>query len=291
MSGFDGETRAVDVDGVTVRCHIAGPADAPPVVLVHGAGLDAAGVSWKKTFPALAESYRVIAPDLPGYGESDPVPQPVTPTVDFYVGVLETLLRELDLLEATLVGISKGGGTVLGYTLDSPNRVKRLVLVDSYGLGDSVPGGRRAAVMVNTPKLLELSWWAMKKSRTVTKASLENVVFSDNIDAEFVDDIHREVRRPNSGDAYFRFARGELHLSGPRTNYFERLSDLPVETLFVHGKNDPLIPLEFSKRAADKAPVADLFTLEQCGHWVPRECPEAFVSRLKAWLQKNLSAT
>lgn len=291
MSGFDGETRAVDVDGVTVRCHIAGPADAPPVVLVHGAGLDAAGVSWKKTFPALAESYRVIAPDLPGYGESDPVPQPVTPTVDFYVGVLETLLRELDLLEATLVGISKGGGIVLGYTLDSPNRVKRLVLVDSYGLGDSVPGGRRDAVMVNTPKLLELSWWAMKKSRTVTKASLENVVFSDNIDAEFVDDIHREVRRPNSGDAYFRFARGELHLSGPRTNYFERLSDLPVETLFVHGKDDPLIPLEFSKRAADKAPVADLFTLEQCGHWVPRECPEAFVSRLEAWLQKNLSAT
>ena len=177
--------------------------------------------------------------------------------------MLDTLLGELDLVGATLVGISKGGGIVLGYTLDSPARVRQLVLVDSFGLGDHVPGGRKAAVMIRTPKLLEASWWAMKKSRAVTEASLGNVVVPDNIDGEFVDDIRREIRRPNSGDAYFRFARAELRLSGPRTNYVERLSELPVETLFVHGKEDPLIPPELSKRAADEAPVADLFTLER----------------------------
>lgn len=287
MSELKGEIRDVDVEGLTVRCHVAGPEDAPPVVLVHGAGLDAAGVSWKKTVPALADSYRVIAVDLPGYGESDRVPKDITPTTDFYVGVLDTLLRELDLVKVTLVGISKGGGIVLGYTLDSPTRVRQLVLVDSFGLGDLVPGGRKAAVMIQIPKLLETSWWAMKKSRTMTKASLENVAFPENIDEAFVDDIRREIRRPNSGDAYFRFARAELHLSGPRTNYFDRLSEIPVETLFIHGKEDPLIPLEFSKRAADEAPVADLFTLEQCGHWVPRECPEAFVSRLEDWLERS----
>ena len=201
--------------------------------------------------------------------------------------MLDTLLGELDLVGATLVGISKGSGIVLGYTLDSPARVRQLVLVDSFGLGDLVPGGRKAAVMIRTPKLLEASWWAMKKSRAVTEASLGNVVVPDNIDEEFVDDIRREIRRPNSGDAYFRFARAELRLSGPRTNYVERLSELPVETLFVHGKEDPLIPPELSKRAADEAPVADLFTLEECGHWVPRECPEAFASRLEAWLERS----
>ena len=287
MSELDGETREINVEGLTLCCHVDGPEDAPPIVLVHGAGLDAAGVSWKKTFPALAESYRVIAPDLPGYGESDRVPQNVTPTIDFYVGVLDALLKELDLVEVTLIGISKGGGIVLGYTLDFPDRVRRLVLVDSYGLGDQVPGGRRAAVMVKIPKLLEISWWAMKKSRKMTKASLGNVALPENIDEEFVDDIYRQVRRPKSGDAYFRFARGEMHLSGPRTNYFERLSELPVETLFVHGEDDPLIPLEFSKRAANEAPVADLFTLEHCGHWVSREQPEAFVSRLETWFEKS----
>ena len=102
-----------------------------------------------------------------------------------------------------------------------------------------------------------------------------------------VEDVYRELRRPDSGDAYFRLAREELHLSGPRTNYFDRLSKIPVEPLFVHGTDDPLIPSELSKRAADEAPVADLFTLDRCGHWVPRECPEAFVSRLEAWLEKS----
>lgn len=287
MNELDGETRDVDIEGLTVRCYVAGPEDAPPIILVHGAGTDAAGVSWKRTFPALAESYRVIAPDLPGYGESDRVPQNVTPTTEFYIGILDALLRELNLLEATLIGISKGGGIVLGYTLDSPGRVRRLVLVDSFGLGDQIPGGRRAAVMLKIPKLLEVSWWAMKKSRKVTNASLGNVALPENIDDEFVDDVHRQVRRPNSGDAYFRFARREMQLSGPRTNYLGRIPDLPVETLFIHGKQDPLIPLELTKRAADKAPVADLFTLEQCGHWVPREHPDAFVSRLEAWLEKR----
>ncbi len=287
MSELGGETRDVHVEGLAVRCHVAGPEDAPPIVLVHGAGTDAASVSWKKAFPALAGSYRVIAPDLPGYGESDRVPRNVTPTTDFYVDVLDAVLKELDIVEATLVGISKGGGIALGYTLDYPNRVRRLVLVASFGLGDELPGGRRAAVMVKIPKLLELSWWAMKKSRKVTEASLENVVLPENIDEEFVDDIYRQVRRPNSGDAYFRFARAEIHFSGPRTNYFDRIADLPVETLFIHGKQDPLISPELSKRAADEAPLADLFTLEQCGHWVPREHPEAFVSRLEAWLEKN----
>lgn len=286
MSELDGETRDVDVDGLTVRCHVAGPENAPSVVLVHGAGTDAAGVSWKRAFPALAGSYRVIAPDLPGYGESDRVPQTVAPTTEFYVGVVDSLLGELDLVDATLVGISKGGAIALGYTLDHPARIKRLVLVDSFGLGDRIPGGRRAAVMLKIPKLLEVSWWAMKKSRAVTEASLGNVALPENIDAEFVDDVHRQVRRPNSGDAYFRFARAEMQPSGPRTNYFDRLPDLPVETLFVHGTDDPLIPLGLSKRAADEAPVADLFTLEQCGHWVPREHPDAFVSRLEAWLAK-----
>lgn len=287
MSELDGQTRDIDVEGLTVRCHVTGPEDAQPIVLVHGAGPDAADVSWKKAVPALTGSYRVYALDLPGYGESDRVPQNVVPTTDVYVGVLDVLLRELDLVKATLIGISKGGGIVLGYTLDHPERVTGLVLVDSFGLGDQVPGGRKTAVAVKIPKLLETSWWAMKKSRRVTKASLGNVVHPENIDEEFVDDVHRQVRRPNSGDAFFRFARGEMHLSGPRTNYFDRIPDLPVATLFVHGKEDPLIPPVLSKRAATVAPAADLFLLEQCGHWATRERPEAFVSRLKAWLEQR----
>lgn len=288
MSELPGEVRDVTVEGSTIRCHVDGPEDARPIVLVHGAGADAAGMSWKAVFPALAGSHRVYAMDLPGYGESDRVPRDTPPTIDFYVARLDSLLAELGVVDATLVGISKGGAISLGYTLAHGERVSRLVLLDSYGLGDHVPGGRSTAVAVRIPKFMELSWWATTRSRRLLRASLAGVVHEANLTEELVDDAQREVRRPDAGDAYIRFARAEMHLSGPRTNYEHRLGDLPVPTLFVHGEDDPLVPPSLSKRAADRAPVADLFTLEQCGHWTSREHPEVLVSRLEAWLDKGL---
>ena len=287
MSELGGEVRDVEAQGLTVRCHVDGPAEAPPVVLIHGAGADAAAVSWKKAFPVLAESYRVYAPDMPGYGESDRVPEYVTPNVDFYVEVLDDLLTRLDVVEATLVGISKGGGIVLGYTFAHPERVSTLVSVDSYGLGDRNPGGRSTVALVKIPKLMEALWWLSKKSRGFTRASIANVVNEANLTEELVDDAYRQARRPRSGDAYIRYNRAEVGWRGARTNYMDRMSALPVPTLFVHGEDDELVLPEQSKRAADVAPVAELFTLDDCGHWVSREKPEAFVSRLEAWLERQ----
>jgi pimeloyl-ACP methyl ester carboxylesterase len=286
MNGTDATERVIDVDGTAVRCQVAGPEDGQPLVLLHGGGMDAAAVSWGEVFPALADEYRLYAPDWPGYGESDPVPAGVTPHVDYYIDVLDELLSTLELVQATLIGISKGGGAALGYTLEQPARVARLALVDSYGLGGEVPGGKTGAAYVKAPKLLEATWWAMKRSRGVTKGAVENVTHPDSDIESLVEDAYAAVQRPNAGDAYRRFQRAEVGWSQLRTNYAARTDDLPVPTLFVHGEDDELIPVEQSKRAADAAPVADLFTLHECGHWVPRECPEAFVSRLEAWLER-----
>lgn len=280
------EVREVDVAGTTVRCNVAGPEDGRPVVLLHGGGMDAAAVSWRETVPALAGDYRVYAPDLPGYGTSDRVPADATPDVHYYVDVVDALLSELDLVETTLVGISKGGGIALGYTFAHPARVGRLCLVDSYGLGGDVPGGTLGAAYVKAPKLLEATWWLMRKSRRVTRASLESLLHPDNLTETFVDDACREIRREGSGDAYVRFRRAEVGWTGLRTNFADRVADLPVPALFVHGQDDELVPPAYSKAAADAAPVADLFTLTDCGHWPPREHPEAFNSRLRAWLEK-----
>lgn len=286
MSELDGETRAIEADGVTVRCHVAGPETAPPIVLLHGAGPDASAVSWKEVFPELADSYRVYAVDFPGFGESDRVPPDVTPDIEYYAGVLGVVLETLALVEVTLVGISMGGGVALEYTFEAPARIARLVSVDSYGLSERNPGGRSTAALVKTPKLLELTWYLATKSRRLTRASLANVVHEGNLTEAFVDDAYRQIQRPNSGDAHIRFNRAEVGWRGPRTNYADRMAELPVPALFVHGEDDELILPAASKRAADAAPLAELFTLTECGHWVPREHPEAFVARLEAWLQR-----
>lgn len=284
MCELDADTREVDVDGTTVRCHVAGPEDGQPVVLLHGEGPDAADVSWSEAFPALAETYRVYAPDWPGYGVSDPAPRDVTPDVDYYRSVLSELLEALDLRGVTLVGTALGGGVALGHTLDDPTRVSRLVLVGSYGLGSEVPGGKLGAARVKAPKLLEVTWSAMRHSRRLTRVAVERLLDPANVDDAFVDDAHRELQRPDAGDAARRFRRAEVGWDGFRTDYVDRLDELPVPALFVHGEADDVVPAECAKRAADAAPVADRFTLTECGHRPSREHPEAFVSRLEAWL-------
>jgi pimeloyl-ACP methyl ester carboxylesterase len=149
QTGQDVASRRVDLDvrterdtsEVGVRYFDAGTGGGdegkPPVVLLHGIGLDAAAISWKRVVPVLARDRRVLALDFPGHGGSDkPARSYTTP---YYAGVLDAFLDSIDVERAALVGISMGGGIALGRALDSPERVSRLVLVDSHGLGRDAP--------------------------------------------------------------------------------------------------------------------------------------------------------
>jgi pimeloyl-ACP methyl ester carboxylesterase len=138
-SEFDQGPKTIwlEVEGLRVRCLTAG-ASGSPVLLLHGGGIDSAGFSYKYAMEPLARSHRVFAPDWPGYGESDK--PDVEHTIEFYAAFLGGLMDALQLER----GISPGGGAVLGFALRSPQRVEKLVLVDSYGLGDEVPGGGSA---------------------------------------------------------------------------------------------------------------------------------------------------
>ncbi|WP_336135779.1 alpha/beta fold hydrolase [Natronomonas amylolytica] len=286
MSTFESaDQRSIGVGGTRVRYYVDGPAEARPIVFVHGVGIDSATVSWREAFPELAEDYRVYALDLPGHGDSDAVPDNVVPDAAYYADALDAFFDALDVLDATLVGASTGGAIALAYAFDTPARIGRLVLVDSYGL-DETMGGNRSAAYAKTPFLMETAWWALKRSRRLTERTLRDVVHPENLDDALVDDAVRELQRPNAGDAYRRFQRAEVGWSGFETSFADRMDELPVPTLFVHGKDDPLVPADHAKRASDAAPVADRFFLAECGHLPQREHPEAFVARLHAWLDR-----
>jgi pimeloyl-ACP methyl ester carboxylesterase len=288
MNAFESaDQRSIEVDGTRLQYHVDGPEDARPIVLVHGVGIDSATVSWRDVFPDLAEEYRVYALDLPGYGDSDPVPDGVVPDTAYYADVLAAFFESLDVLDATLVGASTGGAVAIEHTFASPARVSRLVLVDSYGLGDGVQGGTGRAAYVKTPFVMEAACWARKRSRGLTERVLRDIVHPENLDEVLVDDAVREFQRPKTGDAYRRFQRAEIGWSGFETSFADRMGELPVPTLFVHGKDDPLVPADHAKSASDAAPVADRFFLAECGHTPSREHPEAFVARLQAWLERT----
>lgn len=279
MDGLD--SRTVDVDGTRIRYFVGG--EGPPVVLLHGGGLDSATLSWRETGPALLDSYTVYVPDLPGYGESDDPPSGENVTVDYYVGVLARLLDQWQLPEVTVVGISMGGGVALGYALDHPGRVARVVAVDSYGLGGTIPGGKASAAMTRVPYLFEALWWVLRRSRYVARLTVLSIVDRRNVSAGFVDEVFAALRARNA-DAWQRFQRAEVGFDGLLTNYVERLPALSVPTLLVHGERDRLVPVEWAVRAATLIPDAEVHILANCGHWPPRERPERFNELLLGFL-------
>lgn len=279
-----GGTGVRTVDDCRIAYRRAGT-DGPPVVLLHGAGVDDATVSWRHTIGALADAdFRVYAPDWPGYGNSD---NGVTHDIDSYVDVLESFLDVLGDESPILVGISMGGGVALGYALRHPERVRALCLVDSYGLGDRIPAGPLWRATAQIPGANALGWAAMGYSTDLTRLALGTIVADASaLPADFVHDVYASAREPGAGLAFEAFQRNELGPRGrPRTDFSDRLGEVSAPTLFVHGRADPLFPVEWSKRAASRVPDAELRVLPKCGHWPPRERPEPFNDALQTYLE------
>ena len=115
----------VEIDGRTVSYVRTGRGQ--PLVLLHGFTLGHSTLTYGPSIEPLAEHFDVIVPDLPGYGSSTPLPEPYS--TENYITFLERFLNALSLEQIALVGFSKGGGISLGFALQHPERVSRLVLV------------------------------------------------------------------------------------------------------------------------------------------------------------------
>lgn len=275
------EVRYVRAGGRRVRCLVAG--EGPPVVLLHGGGIDAAAVSWREAIPRLANDFTVYAPDWPGYGGSDE-PE-TTPSTPYYHEVLVDLLDSLDLERVALVGISMGGGVALSVSLDHPERVSRLVLVDSLGLGGVVPGGYLGYLFTRIPYVSELTWALLRRSRRLWALSLRGIVADPGaITEDLLDDVAWAGRQPNAGRAFRTFQWTEVDRRGLATDFSDRFAELRMPTLLVHGESDPLVPVAWAVRAERQIPDAELCVLENCGHWPPREQPDRFVEAVGPFL-------
>jgi len=263
---------AVDGDPTELRYLAAGPesADESPIVLLHGIGLDAAGVSWKHLLPQLGRENRVFAPDLPGHGESD-TPD-VAYTTDYYRDALRAFLAALDVEGVRLVGISMGGALALGHALDG-GRVERLVLVDSYGLGRDAPWRPGGYGLLRIPGFDRLLSAGFGLNPAAVAGSLAGLTVA--APPEFVADVRASITR-GAARALARWQRDEFRASRLRTCYRDRLDELDVPTLLVHGREDPIFPVAWSERAANRAPEARCKIIDRCGHWPPREQPEKF---------------
>ena len=161
--------------------------------------------------------------------------------MEFYVGFLERLMDALQLERANLVGISLGGGVALGFAFRSPRRVEKLVLVDSYGLGDEVPWGRLGYLLVHAPLIDDLTYVLLRRSRRMVRWSLYNVVHDRRVVTdEMVEEAYRLINRPGAERAFHSFQSSEVGWNGLRTSLVDRLHEIKAPVLIIHGANDAL---------------------------------------------------
>ncbi|MBU0494717.1 MAG: alpha/beta fold hydrolase [Chloroflexi bacterium] len=148
------EEHRFDINGLTVCCHAAGPADGPPVVLLHGWG--ASWHYWQWALPALAAAgFRAYAPDLIGHG--DTAKPPLAYGGDDYLNFAGRLIDHLGLKQLVLGGHSLGGYIALRYALEYPDRVQKLVLISPLYQKDQLPVPQGLLPLVTTP--LRAAWW------------------------------------------------------------------------------------------------------------------------------------
>ena len=130
------ESHFVSVDGVKLHYHDIG--SGPPLLLLHGGGPGASGLSnYSRNIATLAAEYRLIIPDLVGYGQSDK-PELHGPRFAIYAKGILGLMSAIGIERAHVVGNSLGGGTAIKMVLDAPERIGKLVLMGPAGDRKSV---------------------------------------------------------------------------------------------------------------------------------------------------------
>ncbi|WP_017590894.1 alpha/beta fold hydrolase [Nocardiopsis ganjiahuensis] len=275
----------LDLDGGRVRVLRGGPDGAPALLLVHGGSNDNAAVSWYRMFGEFGADHRVIAPELPGFGGTvgiDPVGGP-TAQADFLARVLSGLGVE----RAVVVGVSMGGDVAMNLALRHPGLVRGLVLIAPGGLVERV--GNRWLTHKG-------AWWAARMpdaflfpatalANRFVGVALRAVVHDVSaLPPEAVAEFRREALRPGAARGYMRYNQDTLGPHGMLNNLMPVVGRITVPTLFFHGEQDSLVPLEGSRRASELMPNARLVTVPDCGHWAQLEAHERFVEEVRAFL-------
>ncbi len=278
-------SRNLEVQGLRTHLLSAGERG-PAVMLLHGGGIDSAMLSWEEVIPTLAQNHRVFAADWPGFGESQ-IPD-VPCSMEYYVGFQAALMDVLGLEKASLVGISMGGGVALGFTLQNPQRVEKLVLVSSYGLQPAVPMHRLSYLYLRLPLLNDLAWALVRSSRGMVRASLRTIFHNPKAISEgLVEKAYAASRQPGAGRAWNMVQKSEMQWKGTRTCYMDRLAEIHHPTLIVHGAQDRLAPVEFARQAHRLIWGSELFIMEGCGHWPQREKPAEFSQVVGEFLRRE----
>jgi 2-hydroxy-6-oxonona-2,4-dienedioate hydrolase len=249
------------------RIHLHEAGEGHPVVMLHGSGPGATG--WSNFGPnldAFAERFRVIAPDMPGWGASDPVSYEER---DHVAAVIQ-LLDALDIERAAFVGNSMGGATTLKVAGRHPERVSHVVTMGSGAPGPRmfVPGGGPSE------GLTVLHQGYREPSRENMRALCRVMAF----DQSFASDELIEQRYQSCAAHPEHIAHFAAGLGRPRRgeSTLEDIAAIKAPALIIHGRDDRVVHYEAALRLVSTIEDARMLLLNRCGHWAQLEHADEF---------------
>lgn len=243
--------------------------DGPPVLFAHGTLMDR--TMFEPQIEALAPEYRTAAFDFRARTEFWEGPYDMDDLVDDTLAVADGLGMDAPVL----AGMSMGGFTALRYALEHPDRLSGLVLIDSaaepHGDADREQYGAMVADLPGTDRV----------SRGLAEASA-HFLFGETTTAERPDLVESWVDR---WETYVpESVYHEVNSWLDRPGVADRLDEVDVPTLVVHGEEDRSLPIEGAARMAEALPDAELARIPEAGHTSTLENPEAVSAAMAAFL-------
>ena len=295
MNNSNFETAALDFpfaphfkDMGHFQMHYVDEGAGEPVVLVHGD--PTWGYLYRKFIPTLAQQHRCVVPDMMGMGKSSAPATPYPYRLADHIANLERLLLHLNLDQMTLVLHDWGGPVGLGFATRHPERIKRLVLLNTWAFAPW-PGG-------SFPKLLEMirsergEKFVLEKNGYVKNALLGTTHHQENLTAAVLDAYLAPFPTPESRLALLCWTR-DIPVSPDDPSFatmkaIEEKLALFAETptLLIWGKQDPVLPPAVLQRWQQIYPKATTHEIEDASHFLQEDAPEPIV----AWIAQFLNA-
>jgi pimeloyl-ACP methyl ester carboxylesterase len=259
-----------NVNGYTIRYLDYGLPDSKILILLHGLG--ASAERWSRVIPTLSRYYRVIIPDIIGFGYSDK-PAAVEYTMDFFIDFFKEFLDNLGISKASIIGSSFGGHVATEFAIRFNRMVEKLVLVSPAGM-----------MKTSTPTLDRYIMAALYPVyEHVYEAFSEMAYDSDEaVNEEIVMDFVNRMRLTNAKYAFMSTVLGIRY--APKLK--GRLSNIIAPTLLVWGDNDRMIPLQYAGEY-DEIPKSKLVVIKNCGHTPYVEKPITFNKIILRFLVDN----
>jgi 4,5:9,10-diseco-3-hydroxy-5,9,17-trioxoandrosta-1(10),2-diene-4-oate hydrolase len=275
------ETRSRTLTLGRRRIHLSESGVGPAVLMLHGGGPGASGLSnYARNLPALSAHFRVLVPDLPGYGGSSKDLAADDPFGDLAAAML-ALLDALAIERAHVVGNSLGGACALRMALEQPRRIDRLVLMGPGGVGISGGAptqglkhllGYYAGEGPTLEKLRQFICEDLVYDATRIDPALLQERFAASIDPEVL--ANPPLRAPRDIEAFRRLD----FLLDPR------LADLANPTLVLWGTEDRVNPPIGAGALQQRMPACDIHLFSRTGHWVQWERAAEFNASVLAFL-------